>query len=198
MIIKEDVIIYKLNEIISYDKKLYYYNLAKEFVNSDNYYNRQKWTEKERIDKAYRGFISEYIFQYYIKENWFESNNKIIFDWLSDDFSKKKDKYDVMINWKNFDIKSSKEPKPWSYSDYISFMLEKRNFILPLDQNKKDGIIQIMYNHNNEYVFIVWYVYTNTLCEVWTVKNLKVSSTWYQNTYMLNLKYWNPIYELFN
>lgn len=198
MITQKDVIVYKLDDIISYDKKLYYYELSKKFVNSKNYYNRQKGTEKEKIDKAYRWFISEYVFQYYVKENDLLKNNNIIFDGLSDDFTKKSDKYDVLINWKTFDIKSSKEPKPWPYNDYLWFMLEKRNFILPTDQSKKDWIIQIMYDYNNEYVHIVWYIYTNILCKKWTIKKLKVSTSWYQDTYMLNLKHWEKINKLFN
>lgn len=202
MINRKDVLIVKLNDIINIEEKQKLYQLAIDFVkNNRYYYNRQQWTDKNKIDKAYRWYLSEFILSQIIIDNNLNKNNKIIIDWLSNDFNKKTDEFDIEVNWKTIDIKSSGEntspPYEW-YQDYLDFLLNKRNFILPVNQSKKDYIIQIIYDYNNEYVYIIWYIDTNILIKQWKKINLKVSYDWYQETYMYNLKYWNPLEYLFN
>jgi len=204
MINNEDVIALKIDEYISNDEKIQLYTYATNFVlNNKHYYARQKGTTNEKIIKAYRWYISELIFQKFIYINNLNINNNIIFDWLSNNFTRKSDVCDVYINGLSIDIKSSYEKIKFKDADFhkhIDFFLNQRNYTLPVDQsnNKKDLIMQIMYNHENTYIYIIWYIYSNDLIKKWKIINLKVSWDWIQPTYMYKLKNWNPIYYLFN
>lgn len=177
----------KIDNYITEDIKKELWKKSKILMNQ--MYDRQgdRKTQNRR-KKIYLGLISEYIF-----EEWFKKKfpDKKIEKWEKEGV----DKYDFKINNEIYiDIKSSKERKEYNGNDFKQFILNNRNFTLPVDQVKKEFldknyyIIQIIYDFNFEHCYISNGIKLNNLIKKENYKELKLDNNNIQKTYMTLLK----------
>lgn len=205
-----EVIFDRQNEFFSNQKKPVIFDKNSEFY-------------KNRLFKIYLGLMSEKLFQSYIMDkNIFDltENDKISFSGLLDieinedeKIRNQPDKFDVEINGKKIDIKSSKNNQTnYEIQDFKQMCLTKRNFTMPLDQIKnddlKDIVVQIMFNLKESNLKKGTYEVVNVYCfgglpisdliKNENLRNLKLNNNNYQKTYMKPLSFGKPIHELCN